>query len=222
MHVRMCGPGGMLSADGSSGRVIEQLQYVLARLPEFARLRESRRPIDPYFQNCSEPFAVWATNISTGKWGWVQPISIVENCNAEIYWQTMPDEAEQEVMDEFYSWWNQILDNRPDLFVVRPEVTLPMRWLPGCSIPVDTPLVREFATTAVNLTEEVSVEGLDTPSDMFIFQRCFDIPALMWGPRGANAHRADEYVEVDSVFLAARVLLHFLARWCELDLARTT
>jgi acetylornithine deacetylase len=161
---------------------------------------------------------VWATNIATGQWGWTQPISVAESCRLELYWQTMPAETGEQVMQEFYEWWNQILDARPDLFAVRPEVTLPMRWLPGCSMPADAPLVREFAETAASLETPARVEGLDAPSDMFIFQQCFNTPAIMWGPHGGNAHQADEYVEIDSLFTAARVLLRFVGRWCGLRL----
>lgn len=218
VHILLHGPGGMLLTGRSDGRVTGQLAYLLSRLPEFASLRESRVPVDPYFRNCAEPFAVWATNIATGQWGWTQPISVAESCRLELYWQTMPSETGEHVMQEFYEWWNQILDARPDLFAVRPEVTLPMRWLPGCSIPADTPLVREFEATAASLDSRARVEGLDAPSDMFIFQQCFKTPAVMWGPHGGNAHQADEYVEIDSLFTAARVLLRFVGRWCGLRL----
>ncbi len=218
VHILLHGPGGMLLTGRSDGRVTDQLAYLLNRLPEFASLRESRVPVDPYFRNCAEPFAVWATNIATGRWGWTQPISVAESCRLELYWQTMPDETGEHVMQEFYQWWNQIIDARPDLFAVRPEVTLPMRWLPGCSIPADAPLVQEFAEAAVSLDAPVRVEGLDAPSDMFIFQQCFNTPAIMWGPHGGNAHQADEFVEIDSLFIAARVLLRFVGRWCGIRL----
>jgi acetylornithine deacetylase len=61
---------------------------------------------------------------------------------------------------------------------------------------------------------------MDAPSDMYIFPRCFNMPALMWGPKGAGAHQADEFVELDSLVEAARVLLHFVCRWCGVKAAR--
>jgi acetylornithine deacetylase len=36
----------------------------------------------------------------------------------------------------------------------------------------------------------------------------------MWGPDGANAHQADEYVDLESLHAATRALLHFVVRWC--------
>jgi acetylornithine deacetylase len=216
LHIRFHGEGGILAADRPSGRVVEQLSYVLSEIPGFAGRRGLRVAVDPYFQNCSEPFAVWVTNIATGRWGWTQPITVPERCWIELYWQTMPAETHEEVIAEFYSWWNETLSRRPDLFGVPPEVVFPMRWLPGCSIPPSAPLVTEFEAAASTLGLTPRVEGLDAPSDMYIFQKCFNTPALMWGPDGANAHQADEFVNLDSLFQATRVLAQFVSRWCGL------
>ena len=63
----------------------------------------------------------------------------------------------------------------------------------------------------------VVVEGMDAPSDMYIFQRCFNTPAIMWGPSGANAHQPDEYLELESLVEATRVLLRFVFIWIIMD-----
>ncbi|MCX6624532.1 MAG: M20/M25/M40 family metallo-hydrolase [Acidobacteria bacterium] len=220
IHILFQGKGGILATGKRSGRAVDQLSYVLDRLPEFVRLRESRVNVHPYFKDFPEPCAVWVTNISTGRWGWTQPITIPERCQMELYWQAMPDETGEQVVAEFFEWWNAVLDARPDLFGIRPEVQLPMRWLPGCAIPADSPLVQEFASTAASFGVPSKIEGLDAPSDMFMFQRCFNTPAIMWGPHGANAHQADEFVELDSLFQATRVLLRFVSRWCGVELHR--
>jgi acetylornithine deacetylase len=124
------------------------------------------------------------------------------------------------VMEQFFEWWNGVLGQRPELFSRKPEVEFPMRWLPGSSIPADEPLIQEFSRAAGLLSPQPPVEGMDAPSDMYIFQNCFHTPALMWGPSGDNAHMADEFVDLDSLFAATRVLLRFVSNWCGLDLER--
>lgn len=214
IHVLLHGEGGILPSEKTPARAVDQLSYVLARLPEFAKRRERRVRIDAYYSNSKEPFAVWVTNIATGRWGWTQLISIPELCRVEIYCQSMPDETRDEVEGEFTEWWNEMVDARPDLFRKRPTIELPMRWLPGCSIPPNSPLLTEFAQTSASLGVDAKVEGMDAPSDMYIFEHCFHTPATMWGPSGGNAHQADEFVEIDSLFQAMRVLGHFVTRWC--------
>jgi len=140
-------------------------------------------------------------------------LTIPERCRLEIYWQTMPDETREDIEAEFLTWWNEILGQRPDLFPQRPVIDLPMRWLPGCSIPPNSEVVAEFTRTAGAIGLDAPVQGLDSPSDMYIFQRTFGIPALMWGPRG-QCSSGDEYVDIASLYQAFQVLAHFVADWC--------
>jgi acetylornithine deacetylase len=214
LHITLHGSGGILAGKQAGGRAVDQLTYVLSRLPELKERRTTRVGVHPYYTNSAEPFAVWVTNIATGKWGWIQPITVPEVCKMELYWQAMPDETQEEVEREFHDWWNEVVDARPDLFAVKPVIEWPMRFLPGCATPPDAPLVTEFATTAANLNMAAAIEGLDAPSDMYVFPRCFGTPAIMWGPSGGGAHQANEYVEVDSLVAATRALAHFVCRWC--------
>lgn len=217
LHILLKGDGGILTEDRPAGRVIDQLAYILSRLSDFRKKRQTRLTVDPYYANSQDPFAVWVTNIATGKWGWTQPISIPERCRIELYWQTMPHETEPDVERDFHQWWNETLLARPDLFYHQPVVESPMRWLPGSSIPPESPLVTEFAATVETHGLHPIIEGLDAPSDMYIFQKCFGIPAIMWGAKGAGAHQADEYVEIDSLVIATRLLAHFVCRWCGVE-----
>ncbi len=213
LQILLQGQGGILDAKAPQARAVDQLAYVLSKLPLFEE-RRARHAIHSYYRNSREPFAVWVTNIATGRWGWTQPLSIPETCRVELYWQTMPDETREEVEGEFYAWWREIIAQRPDLFRAEPVVELPMRWLPGSAIPADSPLVAEMARSAADIGVPAPVEGMDSPSDMYVFQRCFNIPAVMWGPCGSNAHQADEYVDLNSLYQATRVLAHFVVRWC--------
>ncbi len=51
--------------------------------------------------------------------------------------------------------------------------------------------------------------GLDTR-----FGGRYGVPAVAWGPKGANLHGADEYVELDTVVETTRLLALFAADWC--------
>jgi acetylornithine deacetylase len=214
LHITLHGAGGILAGKQVGGRAVDQLTYVLGRLPELKERRTTRVGVHPYYTNSAEPFAVWVTNIATGKWGWTQPITVPEVCKVELYWQAMPDETREEVEGEFLDWWSEVTRARPNLFAAKPVIEWPMRFLPGCATPPDTPLVTEFAATAANLNMTAAIEGLDAPSDMYVFSRCFGTPAIMWGPSGGGAHQANEHVEVDSLVAATRALAHFVCRWC--------
>ncbi|MFC1956018.1 ArgE/DapE family deacylase [Chloroflexota bacterium] len=51
--------------------------------------------------------------------------------------------------------------------------------------------------------------GLDTR-----FAQYFNIPALTFGPAGANIHGVNEYVEVDSFIDCTKVISSFIMEWC--------
>lgn len=94
-------------------------------------------------------------------------------------------------------------------------VEFPIRWLPGSAIAATEPLIGELRAAARNvLRREPPVEGLEAPCDMYVFHQAFQTPAVLWGPRGANAHQPDEYVEIETLVQSTEVLLQFVSAWC--------
>ena len=103
----------------------------------------------------------------------------------------------------------------PDLFAELPEVSRPVRWLPGSAMSASQPLVTDLSACAEQaLGFKPRIEGIEGPCDLFIFQQGFNIPAVIFGAKGAITHAADEFVEVDSLIAAAKTLLSFTAAWC--------
>jgi acetylornithine deacetylase len=126
----------------------------------------------------------------------------------------MPGEDPQEVQSQCENWLEELVEGAPEIFSTKPVVEAPLRWLPGSAISRESPLVQEFAACAKEVLGKVPpVVGMEAPCDMYVFHE-FGIPALLWGPAGANAHTIDEYVEIDSLTEAARVLLRFVCEWC--------
>ena len=54
-------------------------------------------------------------------------------------------------------------------------------------------------------------------TDMRYFNLYSDIRATTYGPRGANIHNVDEYVELDSIVNGAKTLALFILAWCGHD-----
>ena len=64
------------------------------------------------------------------------------------------------------------------------------------------------------LGHEPVVSAAPYPCDAFLLHREFGIPTLLFGPCGAGAHNADEYVEVQSLIRTAEVLTAAALEWC--------
>ena len=87
--------------------------------------------------------------------------------------------------------------------------------LEGHEVAADHPWTRclHGAARAV-LGPEVPLTASEWPCDAFLSQKHFGIPTLVFGPRGAGAHNADEYVETDSLLRSAEVYLAAALEWC--------
>jgi acetylornithine deacetylase len=53
------------------------------------------------------------------------------------------------------------------------------------------------------------------PCDAFLLQNLFGIPTLIFGPAGAGAHNADEYVTTSSIIRTAESILTAALIWCQ-------
>lgn len=207
--------GGVLQGSQFPSGVIPQLTRFLALVKDFAAQRSAHVLPHEMYAAHADPVPVSVTKVFTSPWGFNEPITIPDVAQVELYWQLMPGETQAEVEAEFGDWLRGVVYDAPEIFPELPEVTVPMRWLPGSAISASDPLVTELAGCAGKvLGSSPPIEGIEGPCDLFIFQQGFQTPAVIFGARGGNTHAADEYVEIDSLVAAAKTLLVFVAEWC--------
>ena len=214
-HVTLESSGGILDERPASAGVIEQLTFLLVKIREFANQRRRNARPHPLYEDNTDPVPVSITKIVTAPWGNKEPITNPTKCKVEIYWQAMPGEKIEDIDREFLEWLESLLHTPGTPFVRPLDVTFPGRWLPGSAISRDEPLVAELADCATRILGKPPVlAGIEGPCDMFVFHNVQHTPAVLWGARGANAHAPDEYVEIDTLVEAAKVLLVFACQWC--------
>ena len=205
---------GILGASRTSA--VEQLRMFLNAVDAFADQRRRGVRAHPLYAHLDNPVPATVTRIQTAPWGTSEPTNIPDRCRVELFWQAMPGEALDDIDREFSEWFDAVTVG----FASRPEVTHPIRWLPGSAISPDAPVVKELRSCAANvLGSAPPVQGIEGPCDMYIFHQ-FGMPAVLFGARGGNTHNADEYVEIDSVVDAARALLTFVCEWCGVATSR--
>ena len=210
-------PAGVLENGNFPTGAIPQLIHFLSAIKEFAAQRTANCVSHEMYASSLDPVPVSVTKVFTSPWGPGEPITIPETALVELYWQLMPGETQAGVEQEFFSWLTNVVAGAPDIFSGMPEVTLPIRWLPGSAISRSEPLIGELIAAAQKVMgREPTVTGFEAPCDLFIFQQGFGIPAVIWGPSGGNTHGPDEYVEIDSLVIATKTLLNFVVNWCGL------
>ncbi len=217
-HVTLRASGGILQDRPRSAGIVEQMQFFLARIREFAAQRRAGVQVHDLYRDQPDPVPVTITKITTSPWGTTEPITVPEECRIEISWQAMPGETVENIDREFLEWIGVLSQLPGSPFAQPPQVDFPSRWLPGSAIPRSSPLVTELASCAERILGEAPpVTGIEGPCDMYVFHTVANTPAVLWGARGGNTHAADEYVDLDSLAAAARVLLVFACAWCGTD-----
>ena len=115
-------------------------------------------------------------------------------------------------------WLDSVIARHEDAFVTRPEIRHRIRWMVPTAIEPDHPLVTTMTESARQvLGSDPPVLGAPFACDMFALTQIFNIPGIVFGPTGANAHAADEYVDVESLFAFWEALLLFVMDWCGVE-----
>jgi acetylornithine deacetylase len=211
-------PSGVLYEGEAPPRVTDQLHHFLGKVGEFAERRRRVAPIHVLYSDTNDPVPAWVTKINCGGWGMKEPITLPTTCQIEFYWQAMPEERKEEIEAQFFNWLDEMVAEQPDLFPYKPQVSFPIRWLPGSALEGEPPLVTQLSGAFQSITGEApKIQGIGGPCDMYVFHQHFNTPAVLFGPRGGNTHAPDEWVEIDSALLTAETLARFICRWCEVE-----
>ena len=95
-----------------------------------------------------------------------------------------------------------------------------IEWFEGQFEPAETPLDSGMLQLLSAIHHEVTgshseMHGVPYGSDLRFFTNYARIPAVLYGPGNvAQAHAANEFIRVDEMIMAARIVAQFIARWC--------
>lgn len=213
-HITFRAAGGILQGGLFPAGTVPQLTHFLANVGSFAKQRATVPPHGMYFAHVDH-VPVTVTKVFTAPWGFSEPITVPETAQVELYWQLMPGETQDAVERQFFTWLRELIESAPETYPAMPEVSLPIRWIPGSFTARAEDVVQELSACASRvLGREPNISGIEGPCDLFILQDGFQIPSAIWGAKGGNTHAADEYVEIESLIQAAQTLLLFVAQWC--------
>jgi len=133
-----------------------------------------------------------------------------ERCSLAIERRTIPGESAEKATREITDACARVKSGRPEFDA---RVTLSTAQLPS-DVPVDAPVVRRLAGAVEREGIPVSIEGLSAWTDAALLNEA-GIPTVCFGPGDiALAHAAEEFVAVDDIERATRVLARVVREWC--------
>ena len=146
-----------------------------------------------------------ASTISGGT-GWS---TYPEHCTLRVERRTVPGETGESVRAELEALCAALHTTRESFHAV---VTLEL-YQPASDLAVDAPLTQAVVTALQKESLPAPVEGLSCWTDAALFNEA-GIPALCFGPGDiALAHSAEEWVTLDDIEHATRVLERVCASW---------
>ena len=163
-----------------------------------------------------DPAPVQVLAVEANSFGREVPLSVPMSAAVRLYFQFLPEEDQAA----------RILEVRESLETFSAADPFfrshPIQWTPfidppllGHELPVDHPWSQcmvDSATAAMG--RPATVTAAPYPCDAFLVHREYEIPTLLFGPKGGGAHNANEYVEIESVLQTAEVLLTSALQWC--------
>ena len=134
-----------------------------------------------------------------------------ETCNLSIERRTLPGESTEKALKEITDACARIRSRHPQFDA---RVTLTTAQLPS-DVSVDSPVVKKLRGALEREDLPVKIEGLSAWTDAALLNAA-GIPTICFGPGDiALAHAAQEFVPVEEIELAARVLTRVVSEWCD-------
>jgi acetylornithine deacetylase len=168
------------------------------------------------YERFADPAPVQVLALEANRFDPDVPWSVPLTAGVRVYFQFLPHEDVPAVVAEIEESLRQLCAADPFFrrypVEVRRLVDPPLL---GHELPADHPWTRCLHGAARSvLGDEARLSASEWPCDAFLVQRCFGTPTLVFGPRGAGSHNANEYVEVASVLRTAEVYLAAALEWC--------
>jgi acetylornithine deacetylase len=133
----------------------------------------------------------------------------------DVWIQCYPETSEKELREDFVTFVQQRADGDELLSEIMPRIEKLIRFLPGSGIPEDHEIITVADRVAGRIYESgLPVKGAPFACDSFVFNLYSDTPALIWGPKGGNAHAPDEYIEIEAFMDLVKMYALTMVEWC--------
>ena len=133
-----------------------------------------------------------------------------DRCVIQIERRTLPGESREQPLADVRAAIARAAERRPSLAA---DARLVFAQAP-CEVATDAPVVRALSTALVERGERVAIAGMSAWTDAALLNDA-GVPAICFGPGDiAQAHAAEEWIDIGEIERATAVLEALIARWC--------
>lgn len=155
------------------------------------------------------------TKISGGETKEHGQIGIPMDAWLEVVIQTCPGETEHDVRNKFDKYLQSAINEDDGLKNARVSVERLYHYIEPCATDIGHEGIAVLAGCLERITGSVGeIAYAPFSCDLFAFEKYGKTPAVLFGPLGGNLHAPDEWVDIDSVVKAVKILILMLDEWC--------
>jgi acetylornithine deacetylase len=190
---------------------IEKFYLLLQSVQELERLRHVEYK-NPLYEDPNNIAPISFGTIRGGDW----PSTVPEEVVVEGRFGVLPGETIADARHAMTAALDRAAAADPWLNGHPPRI----EWFEGQfesgETPISDPIVESIQRCHAEVLGKPTVlQGVTYGSDLRLFTNHGDVPAVLYGPGNiAQAHTVDEWVDLQEVFSAAKVLAYIITQWC--------
>ncbi|MFD0771609.1 peptidase [Bacillus sp. CGMCC 1.60114] len=208
---------GKAAHGGTRYEGVSAIEKSMLVVEHMRKLEEKRneRITDPLYKGIPIPIPINIGKIEGGSW----PSSVPDFITLEGRYGVAPNESMEEAKIEFENWVGQL--SKVDPWFIEHPVEIEWfgaRWVPG-ELEEKHPLITTLKDNFMHIEgAEPIVEASPWGTDGGLFTQIANIPTIVFGPGETKvAHYPNEYIEIDKMIAAAKIIACTLLDWCEVD-----
>lgn len=140
---------------------------------------------------------------------------VPSKCEIDVWIQCYPETTEEELYQDLVGFYEEKSRGDEILREMKPEIRKLIRFLPGSGVPENHPMLNVATEVAKHYYKNgLPVQGAPFACDSFMFNLYSDTPAIIWGPKGGNAHAPDEFIYVEDFLNLVKMYALTMVEWC--------
>jgi acetylornithine deacetylase len=140
---------------------------------------------------------------------------VPSHCTIDVWVQCYPGTTEEMLYQDFVGFYEEKAANEPLLQQMPPTIEKLIRFLPGSGMPENHPSLELLSKiSGMVYPGGLPIQGAPFACDSFIFNLYSQTPAVIWGPKGGNAHAPDEYIDVEDFLQLIKMYALTMIEWC--------
>jgi acetylornithine deacetylase len=205
---------GLAFGEERSASAVQKLASTIRAIWEWNEYRNRTRIPNPEFADSGD-LPACIMQVTGGGHGYGDVTGAPAECSLLVWVEEEPGVDEAQHRAAFTSGVNDRL--RADAAFddgVFPAYQPTIRYLPGSSADLPADFTAALSQAFTSTGHAPRYGGVPLAADTYVFNLYAATPAITLGPRGGNAHAADEFVELDDVVDLVRVLTRTAVAWC--------